>query len=224
MLCAAEPQGSERAASLLVDIADAHQVDAIALVGNLSDGEGAGAYTSLLHALGRTGTPTFCVPGPDDAPIQGYLQNLRSIEAVHPTVHGIHGALAFAPGFVLFQGLGGEVSDEPDAPRFEEDRLSYPRWEAEYRLRLPAELTEHELVWLTWSEPLNKELTDEGSEVMAELISTARPRLVVCSGRPQTRLIGRSLVVSPGALREGHYAVADLHAQEAQLQRAFVPA
>jgi Icc-related predicted phosphoesterase len=36
---------------------------------------------------------------------------------------------------------------------------------------------------------------------------------------PGTQILGRSLVVSPGSLAEGCYAIADLHSREAQLEQ-----
>jgi Icc-related predicted phosphoesterase len=54
--------------------------------------------------------------------------------------------------------------------------------------------------------------------VLAELVSTYRPRLVVCGGERGTELLGRSLVVAPGSLQDGHYAIADLHSRTAELE------
>ena len=112
---------------------------------------------------------------------------------------------------MLFAGFGGAVSDDPDAPRDETTRLSYPRWEAEYRLKLVRELDEHQLVLLFATPPAHKGLHHDGSEVLAELVGTHRPRLVVCGGEAGTGLIGGSTIVAPGSLAEGQYAVADLH-------------
>jgi Icc-related predicted phosphoesterase len=124
---------------------------------------------------------------------------------------------------VLFAGFGGEVSDDPEAPREELDRLSYPRWEPEYRLKIVREFDEHQLVLLFSTPPAHKGLGSEGSEVLAELIATYRPRLVVCGGEPGVELIGRTPVVAPGGLADGHYAIADLQANEAQLEQLEAP-
>jgi Icc-related predicted phosphoesterase len=224
VLCAAELAGSDRAPELLLDIAEAHGVDAVALIGNLGNSEPGATYVEVLRTLGRADVPTFCVPGGADAPIKDFVEQTQAVGAAHPAVHSVHGTLAFAPGYLLVQGLGGEVSDDLDTPKDEDTRLRYPRWEAEYRLRRPPELAEHELLWLLWSKPQNKERGIAGSEVLAELVSTERPRLVVSNGAPETHMLGRSLVVSPGSLSEGRYAVVDLRAQEAELQQAFIAA
>jgi Icc-related predicted phosphoesterase len=57
-----------------------------------------------------------------------------------------------------------------------------------------------------------------GSEVLAELVNTHRPRLVVCGGDRGTEMLGRSLVVAPGRLHDGQYAVADLHSHDVEMQ------
>ena len=56
-----------------------------------------------------------------------------------------------------------------------------------------------------------------GSEAVAELVGTYRPRLVVCGGQPCGEVPGKNLVVAPGELADGHYALADLRARTAEL-------
>jgi hypothetical protein len=146
------------------------------------------------------------VPGPGDAPVDHYLREAYNVEVVFPLLRGLHGTMAFAPGHVLFAGFGGEVSDDPDAARDETTRLSYPRWEPEYRLKLVHELAEHQLVVLLATPPAHKGHGTTGSEALAELVGSHRPRVVVCGGERRSETLGRSLVVSPGPLDDGHYA------------------
>jgi uncharacterized protein len=156
------------------------------------------------------------VPGPGDAPVDHYLREAYNVEVVFPLLRGLHGTMAFALGPVLFAGFGGEVSDDPDAARDESARLSYPRWEPEYRLKLVRELAEHELVLLLATPPAHKGHGTTGSEALAELVGSHRPRVVVCGGERRSETLGRSLVVAPGALDDGHYAVVDLHSREVE--------
>jgi Icc-related predicted phosphoesterase len=37
---------------------------------------------------------------------------------------------------------------------------------------------------------------------------------VVCGGERRTETLGRSTIVAPGGMTEGHYAVADIHSHE----------
>jgi Icc-related predicted phosphoesterase len=217
VLCAADPRGSAEALDALGAVVEEHDVQALCVVGDLSgETDGVEGYRSVFHALGNIGLPAFWVPGPDDAPITDYLREAYNMEVVHPFLHGVHGTAAFADGHVLFAGFGGEVSDDPDAERDEVSRLSYPRWEPEYRLKIIRELDEHQLALLFSTPPAHKRLGTPGSEGLTELVGTFRPRLVVCGGERMTERIGRSLVVAPGSLDDGHYAIADLHAREAE--------
>jgi Icc-related predicted phosphoesterase len=218
-LCVADPRGAVPALERALTFAHERDLHAVALLGDLS---GAPAtpegYRAVFRALADADLPAYWVPGPGDAPIGDYLREAQNAEVVYPFLRGVHGTIAFAPGHVLVAGMGGEVSDDPAAPRDEIERLRYPRWEPEYRLKLVRELGEHQLVLLVATPPAHKGHGTPGSEVLTELIATHRPRLVVSGGERRTEMIGRSLVVAPGSLGDGHYAVADLHAHAAELE------
>jgi uncharacterized protein len=217
VLCASEPRGSAEALERLLATAEQHDVQAVAIAGDLTGGDhAADGYRAVFRTLASAGLPAYWVPGPGDAPVEHYLREAHNIEVVFPFLHGVHGTAAFAPGYVLFAGLGGELDDDPDAPREEQQRLRYPRWEAEYRLKLLRELPEHQLVLLFSTHPAHKGLGTQGSEALAELVGTHRARLVVCGGERGSEMLGRTLVVAPGPLGDGHYAVADLHSHEVQ--------
>jgi len=118
--------------------------------------------------------------------------------------------------------MGGEITDDPGTSRDEVDRLRYPRWEVEYRLKILAEHSEHERVLVFATPPAHKGHRTPGSEAVAELIKTHRPRLVVCGGERRTETLGRSTIVAPGCITEGHYAVADIHSHEVVLDELTV--
>jgi uncharacterized protein len=218
IVCAAGPSGSTAAIARLIEAADHHDAQAILVVGDLGAiAEGPASHRAVFRALAARGYPAFWVPGPGDAPLASYLREAHNVEVVHPTVHGVHGTAAVGQGEVVVAGLGGEISDDPDDPRDETDRLRYPRWEAEYRLKILRELPEHERILLFHTRPAHKGLGTEGSEAVAELVGTYRPRLVVCGGDRGRETLGRSLVVAPGSLRSGQYAVVDLQRREAAL-------
>jgi Icc-related predicted phosphoesterase len=114
-------------------------------------------------------------------------------------------------GQLLFAGMGGEIVNAPDTIRSEEALLKYPGWEVEYRLKVIRELKERQLVLLFATPPAHKGLHRPGSEVIAELIKTYRPRLAVIGGEePLEEQLGPTLVVCPGLLDRGSYAIVDL--------------
>jgi Icc-related predicted phosphoesterase len=226
ILCAADPGGEASCVERLIAAAGPRDADAIAVVGDLSAGGAADGYRAVFHALAKAGLPAFWVPGPGDAPLGTYVIEAHAIEATHPTLHGVHGTAALTPdSHVVVAGIGGEIDDDPGGERDEHTRLRYPRVEAEYRLKVLDELGEHERVLLFWSRPAHKHLGVGGSETVAELVKTYRPRLVVCDGGRGTETLGKhSLVVAPGSLRDGHYAVVDLLRHDVELaELASVP-
>jgi Icc-related predicted phosphoesterase len=225
IICAADPGGSYEALERLLEAVDEDAAQAVALIGDLSDGEGSpGGYRTLFKTLAHDRRPSYFIPGPGDAPVHDYLREAANIEVAFPYLHGVHGTAAFAPGYVLFAGVGGEISDDPDEQREELERLRYPRWEPEYRLKLLRELKDYELVLLFSTPPAHKGLGTPGSDVIAELVNTYRPRVVVCGGERGTELLGRSVVVAPGSLADGHYAIADLHSHEVRQEQLLTGA
>ena len=220
ILCAADPGGSVDMIERLLVASDQHNVDAVAMIGDLGErGEG---YRGIFHALGRASCPVFWVPGPRDAPVERHLREAFNVETAYPVVRGVHATAAKASGELLFAGFGGEMSDDPRHPRDEREKLSYPRWEPEYRLKVLGEFDYNDLVLLFWTAPVHKGLGTSGSEAVAELIGTYRPRLAVCGEGRGVEVLGRSAIVAPGSLRAGYYAIADLRERKAQL-RQLVP-
>jgi uncharacterized protein len=217
VLCAADPAGSAEAIERLAEVAAARDAQAICIVGDLHGSGGLEGYRAVFRALGRTGVPAFWVPGAADAPIGDYLREAYNSEVVHPLLRGVHGTVAFAGEHVIFAGFGGEVSDDPAVTRDEVERLRYPRWEPEYRLKVLRELDEHDLVLAFSTSLAHKGSGRSGSEALTELAGTYRPRLVVCGGERGSQLLGRSLIVSPGRLADGHFAVADIYSREVEL-------
>jgi Icc-related predicted phosphoesterase len=222
ILCAGNPQGSVEAIRRLLALADERDVQAIALVGDL--GAAHDGYREVFRALAASASPVYWVPGPADAPSDRYLREAYNIETAFPLLHGVHGTAAFGPGGVLFAGMGGDINDGPEGAQDDRKRLSYPRWELEYRLKLLREVEYNELVLLLWTPPAHKGIGSSGSQAVAELVNTYRPRLVICGGEQMSEVLGRSPVLSPGNLRTGQYAVADLRSQSVGLADVAVAA
>lgn len=198
---------------LLQDVPE-DRADAVAVVGDLcAVFSKAETYRSIFSALGHAGRPAYWVPGRLDAPVGDYLRESANVEIAYPFLHGVHGTVSLAPGHIVIAGMGGEIVDDPDSARVEEVYLHYPAWEAEYRLKVVRELGEHPLVLLLATAPAHKGLHEPGSEMLAELVKTYNPRVaVVAADEPHEERLARTLVVSPGRLDRGHYAIVDLQA------------
>ena len=192
--------------------------EAIVLVGDLSGPERKGdAYRAVFRALGESGFRGFWVPGPTDAPLHDYLRESYNIEIAFPLVRGVHGTVALGDAHVLFAGMGGEVVDDPNTIRDEESVLRYAGWEAEYRLKVIREFDAPEKVFLFTTAPAHKGLHAPGSEVIAELIKTYNPRFAIVAGEePAQEELAKTLVVCPGRLDRGSYALIDLRARSVE--------
>ena len=192
--------------------------EAIVLVGELSGPESKGdAYRAVFRALGEAGFPAFWVPGPTDAPLHDYLRESYNIEIAFPSVRGVHGTVALGDAHVLFAGMGGEVLDDPHTIRDEDSGLRYAGWEAEYRLKVIREFDAPEKVLLFTTPPAHKGLHAPGSEVVAELIKTYNPRFAIVAGdEPAQEELAKTMVVCPGRLDRGSYALIDLRARSVE--------
>jgi Icc-related predicted phosphoesterase len=192
--------------------------DAIAVVGDLgTPWSKRETYRAIFATLGHTGRPTFWIPGSIDAPLGDHLREATSMEIAFPLLRGVHGTFALGPGPVVFTGMGGEIRDDPDTIRDESALLRYPAWEVEYRLKVLHELKTHPIVFLHTTAPAHKGLDLPGSDVLAELIKTWNPRVaVIAHDEPSEVQLGTTLVVCPGRLDRGNYAVVDLHARSVE--------
>jgi Icc-related predicted phosphoesterase len=203
----------------VLDEVSGEPVDAVAVVGDLgAPWSKADAYRALFKALGRSGLPAFWIPGMNDAPLADYLRESYNMEIAFPKLRGVHGTAVLGPEHVLFAGIGGEIVDDPDAVRSEEALIRYPGWEAEYRLKVLDEFKDYPKVFLFTTRPRHKGRHEDGSQVLAELISTYRPRIVAIAGdEPAEEHLGTSLVVTPGRLDQGRYALIDFHSSAVEL-------
>jgi hypothetical protein len=76
ILCAADPCGSVDMIARLVGAADQHQVDPVAMVGDI--GQRGDGYRAVFRAFARARCPVFWVPGPGDVPVERYLREAFS--------------------------------------------------------------------------------------------------------------------------------------------------
>ena len=106
---------------------------------------------------------------------------------------------------------------DPERNREEVERLGYPGWEVEYRFKILREIKDYPKVFLFSTPPAHKGVNGRGSEVLAEMVKTYAPALVLTGGESfyKTQL-GTSLVVSPGPLSAGEYALVDLSEREVE--------
>ena len=179
-------------------------------------------YADFYRSLGPASFPIYGVPGNMDAPEGRYLTCALTEEGAASPLQVVHRSLARHGDYVI-SGLGGQITE---ADREEFFVLQYPRTEALHQLRL-FEYVEGPRILVLHTPPIG-EIVDldngghKGSEVVNELIETHRPKLAVAGhahdaqGREQ---IADTVVVNPGSLKGGNYAVVDLDSMEADLRQ-----
>jgi hypothetical protein len=217
VVAAAEPAGVVDTVAELTRAAEERQAGAIALLGDLAGAAGPERFVTLFTAINTSRRPVFWVPGPHDAPVAEYLRAAHGVEAVKPWLHGVHGTAVLSPDYVVFAGMGGDVIDDPGAGREEIHLLRYPGWEVEYRLKVLRELPrDYPVVLLFTTAPAHKGLGRPGSQVLADLINTYRPKVVLIAGGQagQTETLGTSLMVHVGSLQRKEHVTVNIATRE----------
>jgi HSP20 family molecular chaperone IbpA len=195
--------------------------DAVAVVGDLgAPWSKPSVHRKALQMLARTETPAFWVPGWWDGPLREYLPASSSIELVHPSLHAVHGTAAMGPGNVLFAGMGGLIDDDPRALTGEHVLVHYPGFEVERRFKVIDEPDVQQKVFLFATPPAHKGLGTGGSEIVAEVVKSYRPRVAVVAGERAGHVsLGTTLVVWPGRAEIGWHGLVDLHARTVLFRR-----
>jgi len=171
----------------------------------------------------------FYIPGPQDVPLYQYLREAYNIELVFPMLKGVHGKVAFGPGHIAFVGMGGHILDDEHVTPEEHEELRYPGWMVEYELKilnelkdyvkvfLFSELKDYVKVFLFSTPPSHKGMNRDGSATLEELIKTFAPVVAIVNDKEfYHEFLGTTLVVSPGKLSEGDYAVIDLRRRKVE--------
>jgi Icc-related predicted phosphoesterase len=176
-------------------------------------------YAEFYQTLRPSPFPIFGVPGNMDAPEGRYLTCALAEAGADSPLEVVH-RFATRCGDFIICGLGGEITA---VDREELMVLQYPRWEAYHYFRL-FELVEGRRIMVLHTPPIGEVVDRDGAghkgcEVVNEVILTYRPELVVCGHAHDAagqETVGRSQVVNPGSLRDGHYAVVDLETMRAE--------
>jgi Icc-related predicted phosphoesterase len=197
---------------------DAERPELLVFAGNmLAPGRAAekGAPRALhqvLHALAELPCHVAVVPGEQDAPERRVLPIETAGEWTERHLHCVHG-MHLPMGELAVAGFGGRVTEHE---RDNEASLRYPGWEVRYRMAFLSQVDQALLLLVFHHPPAqvrDLDLLDgdgAGSEVVTELIGTWNPRVAVVAGaRPGQGLYAKTVVVSPGQLDRGEYAVFD---------------
>lgn len=187
------------------------------------------AYEAFFDGLGTLEVPVFVVPGYLDAPERLYLQASLNHEVVAPSVHMVHRSFVPLPGEnLVVTGFGGSITDTGER----ENRLvlMYPDWEAFFAFEFLRHVKQ--TPFFIFHTPPRRDPVDNdrgrpvGQHVVEELIKTYRPRYALVGTARDGRgtvTIGTTLVINPGPLHDGYYAILDTHTDEVLFERLPEP-
>jgi len=185
--------------------------------------EDASVYAEFFDFMGDWGLPTYVVPGNMDAPRRRYFETFWEEPTTGDFVHCVHGSPAFLclVDRFLVAGVGGEIVERGGEDFFV---LQIPRWEAEFLMFVVRHFEERK-IFLFHTPPVGALDLDKGqhkgSRVVNDLIETYEPWLVFCGHAHNSRgkeMIGSTLVVNPGSLKAGNYAIVDSERREVEFR------
>lgn len=184
------------------------------------------AYNAFFNALAEAQVRAYVIPGAKDAPLDVFLQVATNREVVARNTHVVHNRMMTK--FVSPQardmyvcGIGGIINDKESENFFV---LQYSRWQALYAAEGFVEYPNPKLL-LLHTPPAA--MSDKGSKVVEEIISTVRPSHAFCGatdGLQAEKTVGTTFVVCPGALSEGNYAIVDSLTKRVEFKRLEVAA
>jgi Icc-related predicted phosphoesterase len=176
-------------------------------------------YHQFYSFLNQFKIPAVAVPGNMDAPKENYFKVALESETTYENIKFVHGKILKFRRDYLISGFGGEIAENDSEDFFVQ---VYPRWEAEFGLS-DLNYFEQNRILLFHHPPVNHVDLDRGqhigSQVINDLIKVYRPKLVFCGHAHRCQAaeeLADTLVVNPGALKLGNYAVVDAVKREAK--------
>lgn len=169
------------------------------------------AFRLFLEELARFRGTVRVVPGHRDAPLTDYLRAVLKDPPGNSHVGLVHKSFINTGRDFVLVGFGGDLT--PDER--ETDLVNrFPEWELAYHLQVLEHMPQDPIL-LTHYPPLAEVVDLEdgehvGSPRLRELIELHRPAYVFCghaNGSQGVESIGRTVVINPGSLREGDYAI-----------------
>ena len=166
---------------------------------------------SFFLSMDTVGVPVLVVPGNMDAPEGRFFGHLFQYELTLANIRIVQENIHYFEGF-FFSGFGGEITGG-DAER--DFVLQYPVEHVRFSLRRLS-YVEGDKVLILHTPPHSKldfeKGGHKGSPCVNELIEWLKPHFVFCGHAHRARgeeWLGRTLVVNPGPLKEGLFAILD---------------
>lgn len=169
-------------------------------------------FCSLMDALGL---PVLIIPGQLDAPEERYFMFMQQSVFISRHLYLVQENIIHLDSY-LFTGFGGLLTEHEREDYFVQH---YSRDESLFGTRRMRYLNPPRIL-LFHSSPVFPENGAPGcSPIVNELIQAAAPSLLFCgsaTAAPRIAEIGGTVVVNPGSLAEGHYALVNTKTRAAE--------
>lgn len=178
-------------------------------------------YHTFYENMRETDLPLFTIPGNVDSPLDQYIKIAWEEMKKNSKLHVVHSSFFALDKHFIVTGFGGEISEHDKEDYFV---LQFPRWEVEHGLNFLSNISSSTIL-LSHTPPVGILDSDDGKhkgcEVVNDLIQKYRPKWVFCGhahGARGKETIGDSIVVNPGALKNGFYALVDTDKEKVELK------
>jgi uncharacterized protein len=168
-------------------------------------------YKRFCGLVDSLGVPVLVIPGQLDAPEERYFMFMQQAAFLSDNIILLHENTAKMDAYIV-TGFGGELTEHEKEDYF---ILRYPRSETLFgtrRMRYinpPRILLFHTPPIISLDEQTG---IQKGSRLVNEVINAVAPSFLFCGSSfsvPQTHEIGSTVVINPGSLADGHYAVVE---------------
>jgi Icc-related predicted phosphoesterase len=173
-------------------------------------------FSALVDSLG---IPVLVVPGHLDAPEERYFLFMQQSAFQSDNLILLHENI-YKVGAYIFTGFGGLITDQDKEDYF---LLQYPRRECQFGTRRMHFLNPPRIL-LFHTPPVSTLDVDNGTHrgnaFVNEIIQAVSPSFLFCghvTQSPGIEEIGSTLVVNPGALAEGRFALLNTKDRSVQL-------
>lgn len=173
-------------------------------------------FSALVDSLG---IPVLLVPGHLDAPEERYFLFMQQSAFQSDNLILLHENI-YKVGAYIFTGFGGQITDQEKEDYF---LLQYPRRECLFGTRRMHFLNPPRIL-IFHTPPVSTLDMDQGAHkghaFVNEIISAVSPSFLFCghvTQSPGSEEIGSTLVVNPGALADGRYALLNTKDRSVQL-------
>jgi Icc-related predicted phosphoesterase len=177
-------------------------------------------YHTFYENMRKLDLPIVTIPGNVDSPLrQYYMIALEEMER-NPKLRVVHGSFSGLKGQFAVLGFGGEITEDEEENYFV---LQYARRDVEHYVSVLAAFSSK--ILLLHTPPIGSlDLDDgkhKGSRVVNDAIEKYKPTWVFCGhahGARGKENIGDSIVVNPGALKNGFFALVDTDKEKVELK------